>query len=192
MKIINNTNFDTKILRKIFSVALRLNEKSEGKYLRKKQLKVEVVSARQEEACTGWAYIGIPHMRIKIHPNFTNVKAIAFVFEHELYHNRGYRHDKMPKMFMCYGNSCNYNGWSGKNIDAVKERYKELENVQLLKKQIKKEKEKEDIKEKRYNKIIIKIDDIKRKIKRYENMLKKYSNKKKYYEKQFSLAAKNK
>lgn len=196
MKIINKTNYDTKVLRKIFSVALRLNEESEGKYLKKQREEILVTySIKKHKYPSGLATINGSWMKIKIPKDYKDVKIVAWIFEHELYHNRGYRHRKYPKFFKIYPD---FDRAPNNYLPKIEfeDRYKELNGLNLVEKQekqqiktikFKQEKPKQTIREIRYNRVIVKVEEIKRKIRRYENMLKKYEYKKKYYER--SLAA---
>ena len=190
MKIINETNYVTKDLKKIFTQC----ERTQGivcDSLTMKRLVVTVKHTKQARGCSGNAYIGGYRMTIRI-PNFEYyfIKAddrrqvysydgekctqleylkrkrrniaydVAWVFCHELQHIRGLRHKDICDSY-------------------------DLEWVRAYTIGIKTKTEKKatDIRLKRYDNVLKHVKKAESKVKRWQKILKKWQTKKKYYEK---------
>lgn len=102
MRINNKTKWNTRQLRSLLCEALRRNEKVEGKLdsWKRKHLTVDCVPARNKRWCSGRAVLNGTWMKIRIPsvPFDNQQKEIAWVFIHELYHNRGHHHSNIGQM----------------------------------------------------------------------------------------------
>ena len=98
LKIENKTKYDTQALRRLLRETLRRNEKIEGRdWLPDKGDKLHIlITSAHRRAISGMAYdwpIRIV-LRLPIDPLALNPCELALVFEHELNHVRGYRHNR--------------------------------------------------------------------------------------------------
>jgi len=93
MKLINKTKYKNLDLSKIIRTALRENNKIEGP-ARVKHLRIEIVPNRNN-GVSGYAYLGGTYMRLRVHPTNESPSDLAWLFIHELYHIRGYKHEQM-------------------------------------------------------------------------------------------------
>jgi hypothetical protein len=180
--IINNqTKYRTSDLRRLFTKALNVNDKIEGK-ADFRRLHIKVVYGKY----TGNAYIGIGTMRIRI-PNYINSASkernsleidseqLAWLFTHEFYHCRGFKHKPLSESIMYYSNIGEWD-WAAEY---------------QIRKPVKKEKLKgEDLRTIRYLHVCKMADKKQRQIKRLQNQLKKWNVKKRYYER-LQMAASN-
>jgi len=190
MKIINETNYVTKDLKKIFTQC----ERTQGivcDSLTMKRLVVTVKHTKQSRGCSGNAYIGGYRMTIRI-PNFEyyftkaddrrkiysidgekhtqleylkrkrrNISyEVAWVFCHELQHIRGLRHKDICDSY---------------DLEWVK--------TYTIGIKTKTEKKATDIRLKRYDNVLKHVKEAESKVKRWQKILKKWQTKKKYYEK---------
>jgi hypothetical protein len=165
MKIINKTKYDTKDLRKVFTETLKRNEKFEGKLPQKKKLIVYVKSSRGSNHVSGRAPYNGYWIKIFLPKENPSLEQIAAVFDHEVYHLRGYHHNAIGRF--------------------LKPNYKEefaWAACYPIKDKQEKKKVKNNLKEQRYQKVLAKIEEKQKAIKRLQNQLKKYILKKKYYE----------
>jgi hypothetical protein len=179
MKINNKTNWNEKDLRKIFSKAMSLNDKIEGRYPRKSQLLVEVVYAKRtwakiDNQFSGYAYRNGNYMKLKVPRKQFDQRLLARVFIHELYHCRGFSHDQMGEVYL--------------NIKNLEEDNWALEYP--VRKILPKKKPKEDLQIKRYEHVLAMLKDKQLKLKRLQKQVKKWNAKKKYYEKTLVAAGK--
>jgi hypothetical protein len=180
--ITNETKYKTADLRRLFCKALSLNNKIEGKPDLFRRLFIRVVYG----GYSGNAYLGTGTMKIRI-PNYINStyksrnnlevdpKYIAWVFTHELYHCRGFRHRPLSKSIMEYSNKEGEWNWAihypiGKQEKKLKPKGDDLRIV-------------------RYTHVCKMVTEKQRQIKRLQNQLKKWNTKKKYYERQLPMAA---
>jgi len=199
IKIENQTDYDTKWLRKIFNRSKKMvDRRLKRKHLPIENLKVDVVYAHTlTKEVNGYAYLNGNYIRLrlvrppekmKIEINdeewtkekkekriemMKNItKEIAKIFVHELYHCYGYEHTEMflPRKKIWIENTYNYN-WT--------EKYP----VQLKIEKPKPEKPKIDIQVIRYQRVLELLKEKQSKLKRIQNQIRKYMNKKRYYEK---------
>lgn len=102
MKVVNDTDYDTIEIRKIFTKVLNYDEKVEGEigrnlYIHLKYSRSMWVSGRAWMN-TGSVEMFLPKLTVEygLRPGiFSLEQDIAFVFMHELQHCRGYRHRKI-------------------------------------------------------------------------------------------------
>ena len=97
MKVINETNYSTRDLRKLFLAGLK-HEGMDSKYYK------IVVKYRRENGAYGygsynreWIQINLPKIQTNFPKNSHNglVKQVARTFIHEICHNRGLKHKEM-------------------------------------------------------------------------------------------------
>lgn len=139
MKIINKTQYDTKDLKKVFTETLKRNEKFEGKLYQKKRLVVIVKSNRGHKYVTGRAPYNGYCINLFLPKENLPLEELAAVFDHEVYHLRGYHHNAIGRF--------------------LKPTYKEdfaWANCYPIKYQQKKKKDKTNLKEQRYQKVLAK------------------------------------
>ena len=175
LKLINKTSWDTRDLRRLVLKCLEHRG-----WDKNREHRTEIVSARRPFV-SGWAYYNRPFVRMKV-PNGRsysydrsevfdcfNTKSFVKVLLHEIDHNLGLHHkemadsDKLP-------------------LPSFAESF--IVHKEELKVASPNPKE---VPRKRYERIILKIDDKQRKIKRLQNALKKLVAQKKYYIKKYSF-----
>jgi hypothetical protein len=179
MKITNKTHWDSRDLKKIFSKAMSLNDKLEGRYQRKSQLLVEVVYSKRtwanvQSQFSGYAYRNGNYMRLRVPRKPFDQRLLVRLFVHELYHCRGFSHDQMGEVYL--------------NIKNL-----EIDNWVLeysVRKILKNKKPKRDLQITRYEHVLQMVKDKKSKLKRMQNQLAKWTAKKRYYEKALVEAGK--
>lgn len=204
MKILNKTQWDTNSLKKLFSRALREDEKIQGKLKQRKHLIATITTGRY----SGYAFYNGNRMRICIPngkpklPSWWNTKKkrgenlseddqrfyqqqirhaqlllkdmpqkLSRLFLHELDHIRGYHHREMPKSLKAY------------DVEWAK-------GYQIIPKQVKAPKQKEDIQLKRYNHVLEIIETKQSILKRTQKQMRKWMTKKRYYERVLTVAGK--
>lgn len=174
MRIVNKTKYDTRDLRKLFCEALRRNEKIEGKLLCKHRLDVWVVYSREDVSgqgrySGGWIKIRLPHSNL-------NPVHIAYVFEHEVQHNRGFRHNRYdPTLSYCWTKDLSRWEWA--------------KDYQIREKQPR-VKPKQDLQLKRYAHTKEMVEKKEKQLKRLQKQLKKWKQKERYYERVLTAAGK--
>ncbi len=100
MKILNKSRWDTVDLKKVFTEVLRRNSKVEGKLdkWQHQNLKITVVSSRYRYS--GYATYNGVSVRLRIPSENIDPVLVAWLFEHELCHIRGYHHNQLDKAMM--------------------------------------------------------------------------------------------
>jgi hypothetical protein len=105
MKIKNSTVWDTADLRRVFAAVLTQSNKVEGNFP-SKRLKIDVVYTKGG-GYSGCAWLHTGRMTIRVPrpraatslalfgPTEVDVFSLAWLFEHELAHCRGFKHDQM-------------------------------------------------------------------------------------------------
>lgn len=94
MRIDNQTEWNTDDLRSLFAAGLDKNRKHEGPF-QSSRLRIKVVYSRRHDRYSGHAWLNTGHIRIRLpKPEYDlNVRMTAAIFDHELQHCRGYRHE---------------------------------------------------------------------------------------------------
>lgn len=211
MKIINKTGWRTKDLSAIIYAVLDKQRKIEGKLnpYQKKNLEITIVNSRKSPTkvhrskietnsevpkgmedeewipmprYTGYAYRNGYEMRLRI-PSVElckkynieiDVGKFGYLVSHEFDHIRGYKHSDMM------------DSWER---DVPKFRY--LDEWYSIKPKKKVSKKKKDKVAERYLRVLSHIEEKTKQIKRLKNSLSKYQKKRKYYERNYSLARLN-
>ena len=190
MKIINNTDYVTNDLKKIFTQCEKTNGIVCDNWIMK-NLTIKIVHTKQARGCSGRAAINGYSMTIRI-PNYEYyfLKAddtkmvyavegkmitkleylkrkrrnltedVAWIFCHELQHIRGLLHKDIQDTYDLE--------WTKDYTIGIK---------------IKKDKPKVNLQIKRYDNVMKHVKEAESKIKRWQKILKKWNTKKKYYEK---------
>ena len=189
MKIINKTDWETEDLKKILTRALNEDDKIEGKYRYRSQLKVEIVYSKgprrwvveyykkhdldlpERKWYSGYAYYNGNLMRLRVPKKEISKVLLSKIFIHEMGHIRGFRHSGM-----------------GRWLD-IETSWIDDDKYQIKKKEIR-EKPKEDLRLKRYKHVIEMINQKEKLLKRLRNQIKKWNAKKRYYEKVLIATAK--
>ena len=176
MKIINKTSWDAKSIKKLLTVALRRNEKIEGRLTQRNYLEVEIVYSRikhwlpdPNKSFSGYAYIGGKYMRLRIPKKIVDPRMLARIFDHELYHIRGFRHRQMQGVGGRFLNTNNL------EVDKWALEYP------IIAKEVKL-KPKKDLQLKRYENVLKTLKMKMSKLKRLQNQIKKWNQKKRCYE----------
>jgi hypothetical protein len=98
MKIINETEWDTRQLRRVFSAVLRESNRVEGQH--NYTLSVHVVRARGRTV-SGYAYFHSGRMKLRLpspkHGALDTI-LVGWLFDHELAHCRGHAHKVMGQL----------------------------------------------------------------------------------------------
>lgn len=167
MKIQNKTAWLTRDLKRIFCETLRRNERIEGKLsqYQKQNLLVEVVPARNH--LNALAHYNGTWVKIRIRKDKVSKLALAQIFDHEVQHLRGYRHESMRD-------------WDLNNVGY--EWATDDKKYPLRKKEPVSPKPKDDLQLKRYQHTIRMVKDKEVKLKRLQTLLKKWKKRKRYYE----------
>lgn len=184
MKIINKTHWNTKSIHKLIAETLKRSNKIEGVFKRRKYLEIEIVYSKKrqgdfskpEHHFTGNATYNGNHMKLRIPRDKIDSRVFARVFDHELYHLRGWHHNKLGVI-------------GGRFLD-VKNLEKDnwaLEfsitlNEEEPKPNIEKSKSKIDLQLKKYNHVLTLLKDKKSKLKRLQTQINKWTQKRRYYE----------
>ena len=177
MKIINKTHWETRPIWKLLTEALKRNEKIEGRFMHRKYLEVEIVYSKKknwgqpEQHFTGHATYNGSTMTIRVPREKIDTRVFARVFDHELYHNRGFKHNKLGVI-----------GGRFLNLNTLEKDNWALEYIMTLKEPKLKLKPKVDLQLKRYNHVLALLKDKKSNLKRLQNQIKKWTQKRKYYE----------
>lgn len=179
MKIINKTQYDTRQLRTIICAVYNRVKKTEGPLYFWSEQKITITSGRRrrrKHTAGGRAGIDAPYMYLYLPIDKCDTADFAWTVEHELLHNYGYGHRKMPAV-----------DWGNyrKNYQWAVEQYGEF----LFPKPLRK-KPVVNLQTKRYEKLCQREAVWLSKLRRAQNALAKIKNGKRYYEKQ--LAAKSK
>lgn len=178
--VINKTVWQTRDLKRVFHAVLRENIKHEGPL--KHHLRVTIVHSRRARwhwGYSGCAYLNSGTMRLRLPmPKYgidaqIDVLKLAFIFEHELAHCRGYGHDKMLGL----------NSWK----QATADRYPYVVGMTVAAKPAPAAKPKTDVQVVRYRRVMTRLDDNRRVAKRLAKAIKKLEARRRYYEK--ALAA---
>jgi hypothetical protein len=166
MKVNNQTNYQTNDLKKLFTRVMQHNIKFEGSCNNFKYLIVKVVHSK---GCGlgGNATLNGYNMLIKLPKQNIQKElcAIAYIFDHELQHIRGYHHREMQR------------GWKRN----WKEEYTFADSY-IIRIKEQKIKPKQDLQIKRYEHAKTMLKDKIKRIKRLMTLKKKWSQKVKYYE----------
>jgi len=179
MKIQNRTHFDTVKMRSLFLEVLKRNG-----YNPKRPFTVDVGYSKGLYSGKAWLKgfrmeIRVPKTRIR-GDRFTITRELieelesdrlARLFEHETYHlYSGLRHEDMERYLPPIENY-------------------EWANEYRIKRIEKEPKPDIDLRLKRYGHVLEKVEEYRKKIKRYENLLKKWQKKQRYYDRVFAQAA---
>jgi len=181
MKIINKTHWDTKSIQRLLAETLKRSNKIEGVFKRRKHLEVEIVYSKRsnwrnpEHNFTGNATYNGSHMKIRVPREKIDSRVFARVFDHELYHLRGWHHNKLG---VIGGRFLNLKNLEKDNLSL--EYPIILKNVTTKKLKIK---IKVDLQLKRFEHVLKMLKDRKNKLKRLQKQIQKWTVKKKYYEK---------
>jgi hypothetical protein len=185
MKIVNETRYDTKTLRKIGALCLaefarreRTNKKRARSY------KIVFKTHKGQGWVGGYAYYNSKWLTVKLplkydRTRFTFVQSVADVIFHEIGHclgirhrlNRGRKHDTIES---------EYEDWIRETFDSSWE----------LPLEEKKKKEKQDVQLVRFAKAKTNAERAMSRYKRAKNLLDKWNSKVKYYEKALVRAGK--
>ena len=178
MKIENKTHYQTNDLKKLFTICMTQNEKLEGPYKRKKNLRITIGYSRYNYY-SGNAYYGGP-MKLRVPKNTRHyqringkwektegldVSELAWLFTHEFMHVRFYGHKQMAKNDMHF--HAEEWQWANKYPIRIKEP---------------KVKPKRDLRVERYKHAVEMVKKHEKQLKRTEGLLKKWRDKKAYYE----------
>lgn len=185
LKVLNKTQWATRDLRRIFSAVLRDSNKWEGKL--NGAVRVTVVHSRTG-SFSGYAYLNSTVMRLRV-PTPDSLKGaaldvfkLAYLFEHELAHCRGYVHEDMVGL----------NSWKC----ATETNYRYVAGMTVAAKPPPKAKPKADVQVTRYLRVVAGIDKRERERAKLERALSKLAAKRRYYERVLAvdgrLAALNK
>lgn len=101
MKIINKTQYDTRLLRSVICATYNRVKKTEGPLCFWRQLKIKITSGRRRKRkhiAGGRARIDGPLMWLFLPIDHCDTADFAWTVEHELLHNYGYGHRKMPRI----------------------------------------------------------------------------------------------
>jgi hypothetical protein len=96
MRIINETEWDTRQLRRVFSAVLRESNRVEGRH--NHRLRIHVARGRY---VSGYAYFNSGRMKLRLpSPKHgpLEVFMVGWLFDHELAHCRGHRHEVMGRL----------------------------------------------------------------------------------------------
>lgn len=179
MKIINKTRYDTRLLRSIICATYNRLKNTEGALYFWKGLKITITSGRRrrhKHLAGGRAGIDAPYMRLFLPTDRCDTADFAFTIDHELLHNYGYDHRKMPTKRI--GDYRDDFRWAA-------EKYGEYIYPKALK-----EKPAVDLQTRRYERLCQREKTWLSKESRAKKALAKIRKSKRYYENQ--LAAKNK
>jgi hypothetical protein len=158
VRIKNKTNYNTLEIRKYFNIVADLVGVEKKGYL----VYVERVKTKRQRVL-GRGWINQSCIRLYLQKDKQDITSLMAVIEHELLHNLGNRHDVMK---------CSH--W----IDVKKwESYSGFITEEV------KEKKPIDLRQMRYERILMRLSSYTAKLKRVENLVKKYESKKKYYDK---------
>ena len=166
MKLLNKSRWKTLDLKKLFTEVIRRNSKVEGKLDQWKKIEIEIISSRNR-CYSGHAMYNGAYIRLRFPTENIDPVFVAWLFEHELYHIRGYHHNQLDKATMGRGSMDEWAWAKEYSIEAT----------------LPKSKPKEDIQLKRYNRILAVIQTKAKTLKRLQNQIKKWTLKKRYYEK---------
>ena len=105
MRLINNTRWNSKKLKRFLVLCKNEDDRIEGKIKsysgKSRELKVEVVYIKSKESCyyDGYAYYNGTYTRLRVpRPEVIqclDLKKLAWLFFHEYQHIRGYHHKQM-------------------------------------------------------------------------------------------------
>ncbi len=165
MKVINNTNYDTRYLRSLFIKC----EKHEGTNYKYRQVTIKSNSSTWRIG--GYAWYNSGSIVIKLPKKEANIRRIAQVYIHEVGHNLGLHHKDMP-----FSNAIDVS-WLPLDVNAP---FKKSEA----------QKPKPNIIEVRATKAQKKLDEWTKKMSRAKTFVKKYRTKVKYYEKKMAASPK--
>lgn len=173
MKVINDTKYDSKLLRKIICQAHNACAKYEGPYRRWKFTKIRVrrrISSDPRNT-SGHAYLEGTYSCLTLPAPKCSTRKLFDLAWHEIMHLYGYRH----KQFSRYPD------------DKTAAEF--LKDVPEFLEEVVKEKVKVDVQDARYQNVLSSIKGWETKAKRAKTALTKLYQKKKYYETQFAARA---
>lgn len=158
VRIKNKTNYNTLEIRKYFNIVADLVGVEKKGYV----VYVErVKTSRQRVRGRAWLHQSL--IKIYLDKDKQDIPSLMGIIEHELLHNLGNTHDCM---------------YSGGHLSTFK--WKSYEG--FIAEEVK-EKKPIDLRQMRYERILMRLSSYTAKLKRVENLVKKYKSKKKYYDK---------
>jgi hypothetical protein len=205
MRIKNFTEWETLDLRRLFTAALAFDEKREGAFRLKKRLSVEVHSGkgRKKVSCATMygfrIWIVLTGFRRKLMDlTIPEQRAeLAWLFVHEVWHNRGFKHRQYPKFLLRFNEEAARDfEWAHDPRFTIRRKGEAKEAVEApIPEAIAAEakpieapgKMKRDLPRIRYERIVKSIEDKEGKIRRLSRALKKLNVKRKYYERKFKI-----
>lgn len=141
MQITNTTQYNTEDLRKVFSAVLASTNKDctpvkhwyqriQSGYFASKWLKIQVKNSMHGHS--GSAYVNSGRMTIRIPKTDLDIVKLAFVFEHELTHCRGYRHKDMGSIRRwSHATPDNYECIKGMVVNVIEKGSKPKQDLQI-------------------------------------------------------------
>lgn len=170
MKICNHTNYDTRQLRALITRTLREQEKIEGSLRYKKALVVDIRYQRRNGYLGRGAYSGL-WMGLYLKRDGIDVHQLTNTIWHESWHLRGYRH-----------RDCTNNKYSFGKLPANAAWWQEYS----VGERAAKPKPPRDMQGERYGKIIARLEDKQKRLRRLQNQIKKLAQQRKYYERKLA------
>jgi hypothetical protein len=192
MKIKNRTRYDSRVLARVFALVHSWMAKEIGHKLRQwPRLDVEVKYRNSGRlGVSGCATVGgwhmtlrLPQERIASGEGRLRTATLAWVVWHELLHTYGYRHDRFSPPAM-------YNTDSAERFAFVVEKIGS-EMVADAAVKVKVKPTKETTQRARYDRLVANEKAWQSKLKRAQTALRKIAKRKRYYERQLSVAAVN-
>jgi len=182
MRIVNSTQYDTRVLRTLVCAAHNDLAKAEGRLKCWPYLEVQFVYIRKEyttRSISGYAYYYHGPVRIRVPKDSFDVAYAAALIQHELLHVYGYGHAAIGHTRTRFRKQ-NYQ-WAVEKLGTER----------LLPKPPapSKPKPKRDLQRERYERLCEREKEWGTKLKRAQNALTKIQKQKRYYENQFKKAA---
>jgi hypothetical protein len=187
MVIKNTTRWDTGDLRRLFSRCIQDVRRVEGRDAWRARNKGLIVTVQNDNSSPtsihGRAVIGRYRILIKIgmEVDFTcgelgwqSLMKLARIFIHEYYHNLGYRDQDHRHYRNDYTADWDVGFLDGYSIGLAEPKPKVHRDIQM----------------ERYEKVLVKVKEYERKVKRSKTLLAKWKQKQRYYEKALMAAGK--
>jgi hypothetical protein len=159
VRITNKTNYNTLELRKYFTIVADIVGVEKTGYL----IYVNRVKTRRQRVL-GKGWIGARCIKLYLQKDKQDIPTLMAIIEHELYHNLGNMHKDM----IC-NHYINIKKWEQSYSGFISEEVKTKKVI--------------NVKQLRYERVLMNLTNYSAKLRRIERLVKKYESKKKYYDK---------
>lgn len=176
MKIKNESNWQTRDLKRVFTAILNRWNKIDPKKVPTKRLTdIVIVNSRRDLPgfFSGHAWLRSGSMRLRLPKSYLTAKEVAYLFEHELAHCAGYRHAEMGPL-------------AHRRPMLASDRYDFVLDYPLRQKGTKEPKPKADIQIVRYQRALANLTRATTRLKRAQTIAKKHQATVRYYEKKLA------